>query len=55
MAFSEVVHYRAPDQGLSVKATMGSSLTLATRRTVTADEMDWAIDIIADCLKAAAC
>jgi 4-aminobutyrate aminotransferase len=50
---AEEVLYRALDQGLSFKITMGNVLTLTPPLTVTADELDRAYDIIEDCLMAA--
>jgi 4-aminobutyrate aminotransferase len=47
---AEEVLYRALDQGLSFKITMGNVLTLTPPLTVTADELDRAYDIIEDCL-----
>lgn len=51
---AEEVLYRALDQGLSFKITMGNVLTLTPPLTVTADDIDRACDIIEDCIAAAA-
>jgi 4-aminobutyrate aminotransferase len=47
---TEEVLYRALDRGLSFKTTMGNVLTLTPPLTVTAAEMDRALDILDECL-----
>jgi 4-aminobutyrate aminotransferase len=47
---AEDVLYRALERGLSFKITMGNVLTLTPPLTVTADDIDFAYDIIETCL-----
>jgi 4-aminobutyrate aminotransferase len=49
---AEEVLYRALDQGLSFKLTMGNILTLTPPLTITQEELDRAIDILDRCLQA---
>ena len=53
VALAEDVLYRALDQGLSFKITMGNVLTLTPPLTISRDEMDAAIDILDSCLAGA--
>lgn len=47
---AEAVMYRALDQGLSFKTTMGNVITLTPPLTITEGEMDSALDILDACL-----
>jgi 4-aminobutyrate aminotransferase len=47
---AEAVMYRALDQGLSFKTTMGNVITLTPPLTITAAEMNRALDILDACL-----
>ncbi|HJS31672.1 MAG TPA: aminotransferase class III-fold pyridoxal phosphate-dependent enzyme, partial [Alphaproteobacteria bacterium] len=49
---ADAVLYRALDRGLSFKTTMGNVLTLTPPLTVTAAEMDRALDILDECIAA---
>ena len=49
---AERVLYRALDQGLNFKLTMGSIITLTPALTITRDEMDRALAILDNCLAA---
>ena len=51
---AEAVYYRALDQGLSFKITMGNVLTLSPPLIITQPEMDRALDILDDCIAAVA-
>lgn len=51
---AEDVMYRALENGLSFKLTMGNIVTLAPPLTIARDELDRAFDILDDCLRAAA-
>lgn len=48
---AEEVMYAALSRGLSFKLTMGNILTLTPALTITAEEMDRALDIIEECLE----
>lgn len=50
---AEQIMYRALEQGLSFKVSMGNILTLTPPLTVTRDELDRALDIIEKCVAAA--
>jgi 4-aminobutyrate aminotransferase len=47
---AEAVMYAALSRGLSFKTTMGNILTLTPALTITADELDRALDIIEECI-----
>ncbi len=49
---AEQVMYRALELGLSFKLTMGNILTLTPALTITREEMDKALDILDECIKA---
>ncbi len=51
---AEAVLYRALSQGLSFKISLGNVLTLSPPLTITAAEMDAALDILEDCIAAVA-
>lgn len=51
---ADAVMYAALDRGLSFKTSFGSVLTLTPPLTTTQDEMDRAIDILDECIGAAA-
>ena len=46
--------YRALDRGLSFKTTMGNVLTLSPPLTIARAELDRALDIVEECIAAAA-
>jgi len=48
---AEQVMYNALSKGLSFKLTMGNIITLTPPLTITKQEMDKALDILAECLK----
>jgi len=48
---AEQVMYNAISKGLSFKLTMGNIITLTPPLTITQQEMDKALDILAECLK----
>jgi 4-aminobutyrate aminotransferase len=47
---AEAVLYRALDEGLSFKTTMGNVLTLTPPLTTSVAEMDAALDILERCI-----
>ena len=49
---AEKVMYRALDRGLSFKTTFGNVLTLTPPLTISAAQMNEAVDILDDCLAA---
>lgn len=51
---AEEILYAALDRGLSFKTSMGNILTLTPPLITTAEQMDQALDILEDCLKAVA-
>ena len=51
-AAAERVLYRALSRGLSFKTTMGNVLTWTPPLIVTQAQMDWAIDLLDECLAA---
>ena len=53
-AAAERVLYRALSRGLSFKTTMGNVLTWTPPLIVTQSQMDWAIDLLDECLAAEA-
>jgi len=53
-AAAERVLYRALSRGLSFKTTMGNVLTWTPPLIVTKSDMDWAIDVMDECLAAEA-
>lgn len=48
---AEEVFYRCLDKGLSFKITMGNTLTFTPPLVLTRKEMDWAINVVGECLR----
>lgn len=47
---AEAVLYAALDKGLSFKTTMGNVLTLTPSLATSQQDMDWALDVLEDCI-----
>ena len=49
-ALAEDVFYRCLDAGLSFKVSMGNTLTLTPPLIVTAEQMEFALDVLGRCI-----
>jgi 4-aminobutyrate aminotransferase len=47
---AEAIMYQALTKGLNFKLTMGNIITLTPPLTITREQMDAALDILAECL-----